>query len=210
MLDAAQPELMFRAPGTLDLARDGRRLRLRRRRAVRERAAARARRRSRSLVLDADALNAIAADAAAASAAAGARTARPATVLTPHPLEAARLLAPTQPQVQADRLAAARELADRFGAVVVLKGSGTVIAAPGETPVINPTGNARLATAGTGDVLAGMIGAALAAGRPAFAAAAGAVYAAWHSRPTLARPAAPAAFAAPAAGGLAPRRLEPA
>jgi len=59
---------------------------------------------------------------------------------------------------------------------VVLKGSGTVIAAPGKTPVINPSGNARLATAGTGDVLAGMVGAGLAAGLPAFQAACEAVY----------------------------------
>jgi NAD(P)H-hydrate repair Nnr-like enzyme with NAD(P)H-hydrate dehydratase domain len=67
-------------------------------------------------------------------------------------------------------------LAQRFGCTVVLKGSGTVIAAPGQTPVINFTGNARLATAGTGDVLAGMIGAGLAAGVPAFQAACEAVY----------------------------------
>jgi NAD(P)H-hydrate repair Nnr-like enzyme with NAD(P)H-hydrate dehydratase domain len=59
---------------------------------------------------------------------------------------------------------------------VVLKGSGTVIASPGQIPVINPTGNARLATAGTGDVLAGMIGAGLAAGKPAFEAACEAVF----------------------------------
>ncbi|MNX55649.1 Bifunctional NAD(P)H-hydrate repair enzyme Nnr [compost metagenome] len=74
--------------------------------------------------------------------------------------------------MQANRLAAARALASRFGAVTALKGSGTVIAdASDGPPVINPTGNARLATAGTGDVLAGMIGAALAMRRPAFEAA---------------------------------------
>ena len=86
------------------------------------------------------------------------------TVLTPHPLEAARLLGSSTGEVQRDRLGAARELAARFDAIVALKGSGTVIAEPGGIPVINPTGNARLATAGTGDVLAGMVGAALAAG----------------------------------------------
>ena len=59
-------------------------------------------------------------------------------------------------------LQAAQTLADELACVVVLKGSGTVIAAPGQTPRINPTGNAALATAGTGDVLAGMIGSALA------------------------------------------------
>jgi NAD(P)H-hydrate repair Nnr-like enzyme with NAD(P)H-hydrate dehydratase domain len=60
--------------------------------------------------------------------------------------------------VQSDRLRAAQALAQRFACVVVLKGSGTVIAAPGETPRINGTGNAALATAGTGDVLAGWLG----------------------------------------------------
>jgi NAD(P)H-hydrate repair Nnr-like enzyme with NAD(P)H-hydrate dehydratase domain len=59
--------------------------------------------------------------------------------------------------VQADRLAAADTLARRWRCVVVLKGSGTVIAAPGRPPAINPTGNARLASPGSGDVLAGWI-----------------------------------------------------
>jgi NAD(P)H-hydrate repair Nnr-like enzyme with NAD(P)H-hydrate dehydratase domain len=80
------------------------------------------------------------------------------TVLTPHPLEAARLLGCDTREVQADRLKAAQELADRFACVAVLKGSGTVIAAPGQVPRINSTGNASLATAGTGDVLAGWTG----------------------------------------------------
>ena len=110
------------------------------------------------LVLDADALNAIAADAAL-RAALRARTARGrATVLTPHPLEAARLLGCSALQVQQDRLGAALQLAERTGATVVLKGSGSVIASPGAMPYINPTGNGALATAGTGDVLAGWIG----------------------------------------------------
>jgi len=60
--------------------------------------------------------------------------------------------------VQADRLAAARQLADRLRCTVLLKGSGTVVAAPGQLPWINPTGNPSLASAGTGDVLAGWIG----------------------------------------------------
>ncbi len=113
---------------------------------------------ARRLVLDADALNALAFDTALATLL---RTRRPrgiATVLTPHPLEAARLLACTIAEVQADRLRAAQELADRFGCVVVLKGSGSVVAAPGEVARINSTGNAALATAGTGDVLAGWLG----------------------------------------------------
>jgi len=132
---------------------------------------------ARALVLDADALNAIAADPPlqALLQARGRRGAP--TVLTPHPLEAARLLASDTRGVQADRIAAARLLAERFGAVVVLKGSGTVIAAPSGAVRINPTGNARLAIAGTGDVLAGWIAARLAAGaEDAFEAASAAVY----------------------------------
>ena len=114
-------------------------------------------RRAGRLVLDADALNALAADASVA-ALLRARAARgQATVLTPHPLEAARLLDCTSAEVQADRLIAARELAQRCGCIAVLKGSGTVIAAPGRVPRINSTGNASLASAGTGDVLAGWL-----------------------------------------------------
>jgi len=107
------------------------------------------------LVLDADALNAIAADAMLQRLLQqrGARG-RP-SVLTPHPLEAARLLGSTTAEVQADRRRAAQALAERFGAVVVLKGSGTLVAARGRTLRVNPTGDARLSTAGTGDVLAG-------------------------------------------------------
>lgn len=114
--------------------------------------------RSARLVLDADALNTIAADTTLQSSL-GARAARHrATVLTPHPLEAARLLAlPNADKVQTNRLAAAQSLAQRFACTVVLKGSGSVIAAPRRTSVINPTGNARLAGAGTGDVLAGWL-----------------------------------------------------
>jgi hydroxyethylthiazole kinase-like uncharacterized protein yjeF len=131
---------------------------------------------ARALVLDADALNAIAADPQLqAQLAARGRRAAP-TVLTPHPLEAARLLGTDTRAVQADRLAAARELAVRYGSVVVLKGSGTVVAAPDGRCWINPTGNARLAIAGTGDVLAGMVAARLASGEDAVAAATAAVY----------------------------------
>jgi hydroxyethylthiazole kinase-like uncharacterized protein yjeF len=131
---------------------------------------------SSAVVLDADAINSISEDASL-QALLTVRSARSAaTVLTPHPLEAARLLGCTANQVQQDRITAATQLAERFTCIVVLKGSGTVIAAPGRIPTINPTGNARLATAGTGDVLAGMIGAKLAAGTPAFRAACEAVY----------------------------------
>lgn len=120
--------------------------------------------RSGPLVLDADALNAIASDTALQQALVQRSAAGKATVLTPHPLEAARLLGADTAAVQADRLHAAQELSNRYGCTMVLKGSGTVIAAPGALPAISPTGNARLATAGTGDVLAGMVAAALAAG----------------------------------------------
>lgn len=126
------------------------------------------------VVIDADAINEIAKDSSL-QATLTARQ-RHSTILTPHPLEAARLLAVSTQQIQNDRLAAAQALAQRFACTVVLKGSGTVITSPGRTPAINITGNARLASAGTGDVLAGMVGAQLAAGQPAFDAACRAVY----------------------------------
>ena len=112
------------------------------------------------LVLDADALNAISVDSSLQHLLATRHARGHNTVLTPHPLEAARLLGATASAVQADRLSAAQQLADRFGATVVLKGSGTVIAAPDATPFVNLTGNAALSTAGTGDVLAGWLGGA--------------------------------------------------
>jgi hydroxyethylthiazole kinase-like uncharacterized protein yjeF len=129
---------------------------------------------AKQLVLDADALNHIASNAVLQRQLAQRAAAH--TVITPHPLEAARLLATTTAAVQADRLAAATTLAERFQCAVVLKGSGTVIAAPAEMARINPTGNARLATAGTGDVLAGLVGARLANGAAALEAASDAVY----------------------------------
>lgn len=107
------------------------------------------------LVLDADALNAIAQDTMLLRLLQTRAHKAYATVLTPHPLEAARLLACPVGDVQASRLAAASQLANQTGAVVVLKGSGTVVAAPttmGTTLWINSTGNAALASAGTGDV----------------------------------------------------------
>lgn len=113
---------------------------------------------SMALVLDADALNAIAGDASLQRALARRHSLGRPSVMTPHPLEAARLLASTADAVQADRLGAARAIAERFGSVVVLKGSGSIVAAPGEPPWINASGSAALASAGTGDVLAGWIG----------------------------------------------------
>jgi hydroxyethylthiazole kinase-like uncharacterized protein yjeF len=131
---------------------------------------------ARALVLDADALNAIAADAQLQALLQARGRRRAPTVLTPHPLEAARLLGLKTGAVQADRLHAARALAQRFGCVALLKGSGTVIAAPDGTLRINPTGNARLAIAGTGDVLAGWVAARLGAGESALEAASHAAY----------------------------------
>ena len=179
-LDVAQPELMFRRFEALDLAwltvvcgcGGGQAVR----RVLTEVIAQAAR-----LVLDADALNAIAANTAWQAEVTARSQRGQATVLTPHPLEAARLLGCTTNEVQANRLKAAQQLAERFQCVVVLKGSGTVIAAPDHLPSINPTGNAKLATAGTGDVLAGMVGAYLAAGTCAVHAAREAVYAHGHA-----------------------------
>lgn len=175
-VDPVQPELMFRALSALALADmavvcgcgGGNAVRTPLPRVIST---------AKAVVIDADAINSISTDTQLQSllAARGARGV--ATVLTPHPLEAARLLGTGAAEVQQDRLAAAQALAERFGCVVVLKGSGTVVAGPGQIPAINPTGNARLATAGTGDVLAGMVGAALAAGLAPFAAAAQCVYA---------------------------------
>jgi ADP-dependent NAD(P)H-hydrate dehydratase / NAD(P)H-hydrate epimerase len=175
-VDTSQPELMFRRWDSLDLGRMAVACGCGGGDAVRN-VLPKVLSTAGTLVLDADALNAISADTQLqALLQARSRRQRP-SVLTPHPLEAARLLGCDAAQVQRDRLTSGRDLARRFGCVVVLKGSGSVIAAPGLPPVINPTGNARLATAGTGDVLAGMIAARLAAGTPAFEAAGGAVYA---------------------------------
>jgi hydroxyethylthiazole kinase-like uncharacterized protein yjeF len=131
-------------------------------------------RRSAQLVLDADGLNAVAQEPCLRQTLRQRGKAQP-TVITPHPLEAARLLGCNTAQVQNDRLKAAQELAERFQCCVVLKGSGTVIVAPGHTTRINITGNGRLAIGGTGDVLAGLVGARMAQGLSAFDAACAAV-----------------------------------
>ncbi|ACC70209.1 bifunctional ADP-dependent NAD(P)H-hydrate dehydratase/NAD(P)H-hydrate epimerase [Paraburkholderia phymatum] len=128
-------------------------------------------------LLDADALNLVAhhAELAAAVKQRG-ETGNDPCVLTPHPLEAARLLGSDAKSVQRDRLAAARELAARYACVAVLKGTGTVIAAADGRVCVNPTGNAALATGGTGDVLGGLIGALLSQGLPHYEAALAGVY----------------------------------
>lgn len=97
-------------------------------------------------------------------------------VITPHPAEAARLLGVKTPDIERDRLAAARRLVDTYHCTVVLKGSGTIIAAPDGRIAINATGNAGLSTGGTGDVLSGVIGAFLAQHVPPFEAALAATY----------------------------------
>jgi len=111
------------------------------------------------IVVDADALNAIAAKRSLVDAIAK-RTAP--TLATPHPAEAARLLACTTADVQADRVAAALRLASMLSACIVLKGVGSIVARPDGTFDINASGNPALSTAGSGDVLAGILGALLA------------------------------------------------
>lgn len=98
------------------------------------------------------------------------------TVITPHPGEMARLTGAGVDEIQSDRIGAALALAGQSGAVVVLKGAGTVIATPDGKAYVNPTGNHGLACAGTGDVLAGMIGGLLAQGVNAENAAVAGVY----------------------------------
>ena len=115
------------------------------------------------VVLDADALNLLA-DAPAASPADA--------VLTPHPGEAARLLRTSAHEVQGNRAGAARTLAERFGCVVVLKGAGTLVAAPDGRSVQVAAGNPGMATGGMGDLLTGVIAALRAQGLEAFDAAA--------------------------------------
>jgi hydroxyethylthiazole kinase-like uncharacterized protein yjeF len=117
---------------------------------------------AKPLVIDADALNAVAVHESLRTALASPRKAP--TLLTPHPGEAARLLRVSNDAVQADRVAAAVELARRFHAEVVLKGAGSVCASPDGRWAINATGNPGLASGGTGDVLAGIMGALLAQG----------------------------------------------
>ncbi|MCP4637836.1 MAG: NAD(P)H-hydrate dehydratase [Methyloversatilis sp.] len=175
-LDPEQPELMIRtpaevlagdlatcvaigpglgqSPAALDLMRD----------AVRTPA---------TLVLDADALNLLAQHGDLEQALTRREAA---TLLTPHPMEAARLLRSSTAKIQQDRIASARELARRFRASVVLKGCGSVIALPDGRWFINTTGNPGMASAGMGDVLTGLIAGLLAQGWPADLALLGGVH----------------------------------
>ena len=115
-------------------------------------------------VVDADALSALAPDRAALAGLKGLG------VLTPHPGEMGRLLGVEVSAVQADRRAAAKGFAERHGLVVVLKGHGTVVT-DGKRLAVNDTGNPGMATAGTGDVLSGLIAGLMAQGLPPFEAA---------------------------------------
>ena len=126
----------------------------------------------RALVVDADGLNALGGELDRLRE----RTAP--TILTPHPGEAARLLERETADVNADRIGSARQLAVRSGAVVLLKGAGSVIAEPGGRVLVVPTGGPALASGGTGDVLTGVVAALLAAGLAAFDAAGLAAW--WH------------------------------
>jgi NAD(P)H-hydrate epimerase len=114
------------------------------------------------LVLDADALNLLAVRE---------QTLPPETILTPHPGEAARLLGSTATDVQNDRFGAARAIAEKFDAIVVLKGAGTIVVGPGRRPGVIGAGNPGMAVGGMGDLLTGVIAALRAQGQPAFDAA---------------------------------------
>jgi len=107
------------------------------------------------LVIDADGLNLLATQPVP-------NWERTPVILTPHPAEAARLLGCSTREVQANRQSAARALANHYQAWIVLKGAGTLIHTPQGECWINRTGNPGLATAGTGDVLAGLLGSLLA------------------------------------------------
>ncbi|MCC6782822.1 MAG: NAD(P)H-hydrate dehydratase [Planctomycetes bacterium] len=162
------------------------------------------------VVLDADALNVLAPWT-------DGRRVAPA-VMTPHPGEAARLLATSVAHVQRAREAAALALASRRGTTVVLKGAGTIVT-DGERVFVNTTGNPGLATGGSGDVLAGLLGALLAQGLSPFEAARLAVHvhgaagdrvAAQLSEPGLCADDLPVAIAAELARFIGPAKsIEP-
>ena len=122
------------------------------------------------LVLDADALNAISGDAAIL------KNLSVNAVVTPHPGEMARMTGLSIRDVQADRIGAAKRFAADYGVTVVLKGSRTIVAQPDGHIFINPTGNAGMATAGTGDVLTGIIAGLAAQGAAAGDAAVAGVF----------------------------------
>ena len=110
------------------------------------------------LVIDADALNILSLQTKVL------KSAKAEIVLTPHPKEAARLIGKTTEEIQSDRIGSAKEIAKATGAITVLKGANTIIALPSGKNYIITDGNPGMATAGTGDMLAGMIAAFIAQG----------------------------------------------
>ncbi|MBU0759713.1 MAG: NAD(P)H-hydrate dehydratase [Candidatus Omnitrophica bacterium] len=126
----------------------------------------------RPMVLDADALNAISENADVL------RKVKSPYVITPHPGEMARLLKKDTDYIKKNRLIVAKKFANYYNAVVVLKGSGTIVAEPGanQRVYVNKTGNPGMATAGSGDVLTGVIAGFMAQGLKPFDAARFAVY----------------------------------
>ena len=122
------------------------------------------------MVLDADALNCIADNPDVL------KNAKAPVVITPHPMEMARLCGITAAEVNDNREMTARTFAARYGVITVLKGAGTVIASPDGKARINMTGNSGMATGGSGDVLAGICASLIAQGRLPFDCACAAVY----------------------------------
>lgn len=106
---------------------------------------------SGTAVLDADALNLLAKNASLLA------DRKANLIITPHPGEAGRLLGLAPGEINEDRVGFAEKLAEKYDAVAVLKGAGTIVAAPGDQTYINMTGNPGMATGGSGDVLAGII-----------------------------------------------------
>ncbi len=122
------------------------------------------------IVLDADALNCISDNSAIL------KDAKSPVIITPHPMEMARLCGVTAYEINKDREKTAREFAARYGVITVLKGAGTIIASPDGKARINMTGNSGMATGGSGDVLAGICASLLAQGKSPFDCACTSVY----------------------------------
>jgi NAD(P)H-hydrate epimerase len=121
-------------------------------------------------VIDADGLNAFAGKLDLI------RKSQKELILTPHPGEMARILGTSVPEVQKNRIEVAREFAQKYGVILVLKGARSLVASPAGDVFINPTGNPGMASGGMGDVLTGMIGGYLAQGLPSLEAAKLGVY----------------------------------
>lgn len=122
------------------------------------------------IVLDADGINAISFDINVL------RGIKAPVIITPHPGEMARLVGVSVKEIQSDRIAYARNFSMKYGVITVLKGANTIIALPDGEVFINATGNYGMATAGSGDVLAGIMVSLLAKGYPPIFAAKAAVY----------------------------------